>query len=115
VPTMPDAVKPGDMVMPPERELRLWMRASLKEMGLPEDALLNRVLEVVPGFKVDKGGPWTLFRVLAGQAFTASYVAPYPKGREWTFCVRPTTAVYIAATLPPVAGSTEQEAISCEG
>lgn len=52
-------LKVGDVILPPARELRLWMRRRCAEMGLPETALhltIKDVREVQP----DKKGPWLL-------------------------------------------------------
>ena len=40
------SIQAGDVIMPPERELRLWMRRTLAERGLPEEALHITVTEV---------------------------------------------------------------------
>ncbi len=52
-----ETIKPGDVVLPPERELRLWMRRHVAEKGMGEEALHLCVKEVREG-KPDKRGRW---------------------------------------------------------
>ena len=54
-------IKPGDVILPPERELRLWMRERVAEEGLPGDALELTVLDVIEG-RPDKRGRWIKIR-----------------------------------------------------
>ncbi len=82
---MPSDVKAGDLVMPPAREVRLWMRRDCQDKGLEESALLLTVAEVIEGGKIDKGGPWTYIK--------ARYSAEFGGGREINFFVRPTSPV----------------------
>jgi len=51
------SIQAGDVIMPPERELRLWMRRDRAEKGLPESSLYITVTEVVP----DRAG-WVRMR-----------------------------------------------------
>jgi len=50
-------LKPGDKILPPERELRLWMRRDLAQRGLPESALVMTI-EQVELARRDKRGDW---------------------------------------------------------
>lgn len=52
-------VKVGDLVMPPARELNLWMRRTAIARGLPESALHLTVTGIKQG-KPDKGGRWLI-------------------------------------------------------
>lgn len=56
-----DSLKPGDIILPPPRELSLWMRRHIAEANLPEAALHLTVLAVKAGAP-DKRGPWTIVR-----------------------------------------------------
>jgi hypothetical protein len=53
-------LKVGDVVLPPARELSLWMRRRCTEKGLPEAALNLTIKEIHEGMP-DKGGPWIVF------------------------------------------------------
>lgn len=69
-------IKPGDVILPPEREIRGWMRRHCAEHGLTESALNLTVREVKQG-RPDKRGPWLV--VVADQA------PEWNAGRERTF------------------------------
>lgn len=53
-------IKVGDVVLPPERELRLWMRRTIIEKNLPECALHLTVKEI--STHTDKKGLWFKFK-----------------------------------------------------
>ncbi len=75
----------GDKIMPPEREVRLWMRRTLQERNLPESALHMTITEIREG-NPDKNGAWLI--VVADQAPEwFQQCKPYP----FTFKVRPET------------------------
>ena len=80
-------VKPGDQIMPPARELSLWMRRDCAKKGLPEDALLLHVVEITPDYKIDKGGSWTYIKAMYSQEFAG--------GRPFNFFVRPNTHLFL--------------------
>lgn len=50
----------GDVILPPERELRLWMRRHIQEKNLPERALYLTVAELSEA--KDKGGRWIVVK-----------------------------------------------------
>jgi hypothetical protein len=81
-----DALAVGDIVMPPERELRLWMRRDAAERGLTDKDLGIMLTEVREGAP-DTRGRWILF---------SGYLPDhwYKSGRpyKWTFKARPETA-----------------------
>ena len=52
-----DTIKAGDVIMPPEAELRGWMRRHVAQYNLPEEALHLEVKEVYEGAP-DKRGRW---------------------------------------------------------
>jgi hypothetical protein len=76
-------LKPGDVILPPERELRLWMRRENAAMGLPESALNLRV-KTVEEAAPDKRGRWVLV--------TAEHLAPeWSRSYPFKFKARPGT------------------------
>jgi hypothetical protein len=85
------ALRPGDVILPPARELALWMRRDAAAKGLPE-SMLRLTVETIREGAPDKRGPWVI---------VAGYLpdAWYANGRRyvWTFKARP-------ATLWPLAG-----------
>jgi hypothetical protein len=54
-----ELIKTGDMILPPEREMRLWMRRTVAERGLSESALHLTVTETYEG-NPDKRGRWII-------------------------------------------------------
>lgn len=78
-------LKVGDQIMPPAREVRLWMRRDLAARGLPESALYLRITDIREG-QPDKGGRW--FRITADHAVEwHGGCPPYPS----KFSARPET------------------------
>ena len=78
-------LKVGDKIMPPAREVQLWMRRHVQDKGLSESALhltITRIDEGTP----DKRGPWLLF--------TTDQSAEWNQGRNafpFKFKARPAT------------------------
>jgi len=68
-------IKEGDLVLPPEREIRLWMRRALGEKKLAESALLLTVAEVSEG-KPDKKGRWTVVKGRYSREWCGDYANP---------------------------------------
>lgn len=64
-----ETLKPGDVILPPERELRLWMRRTCEERGLDESALYLTVEEAAEGIP-DKRGPWVVLITRHSEAWT---------------------------------------------
>jgi hypothetical protein len=58
--TTANEINIGDVVLPPERELRLWMRRHVQDKNLPESALHLHVTEVSESS--DKRGPWRIIK-----------------------------------------------------
>jgi hypothetical protein len=54
------SLKVGDKILPPARELSLWMRKACAQKGLPESALLLTVTDIRQGMP-DKNGAWLVF------------------------------------------------------
>lgn len=85
-------IKVGDVIMPPARELSLWMRKTAKDRGLDDAALHLTVIEVYEGAP-DAKGRWFVV--------SASYSAQWATNRSpiptMTFRVRPETAMVLIA------------------
>lgn len=52
-------LKIGDVIMPPPREVRLWMRRACRDRGLPELALALTITEITEA-SPDARGAWLL-------------------------------------------------------
>jgi hypothetical protein len=57
--TTAEALKIGDKIMPPAREVQLWMRRACQEKGLPESAMALTIKEIYEG-ATDKRGRWLI-------------------------------------------------------
>lgn len=79
-------IKPGDVILPPEREMRLWMRRTCVERGLDESALYLTVRDVKQGIP-DKRGPWLVVVTDQSPEWNAGHERTFP----FTFQVRPET------------------------
>ena len=89
--TTVESLKPGDVIMPPTREVSLWMRRTLQERGLPESALYLTVTGIDEG-NPDKGGRWLIV--------SADQTAEWLDGRKpspFRFKARPTSPWPLAA------------------
>ena len=75
---------PGDIILPPAREVSLWMRRHLAEHNLPETALYLTVSEVREDAP-DKRGRWVSVKAFHNAAWTTQPGGPFP------FKARPTT------------------------
>lgn len=78
------SIEVGDVIMPPAREVRLWMRRHVAQKGLPETSLHLVVTEVVEA-KADKGGRWLRIRTQHTDALAFNMFA-------FSFKARPNTA-----------------------
>jgi hypothetical protein len=54
-------LKVGDVILPPAREMRLWMRDTMEKEGLDESSMFITVTHVQQG-KPDKNGAWLIVR-----------------------------------------------------
>jgi hypothetical protein len=79
-----EQIKIGDVILPPERELRLWMRRHVREKGLSDEALNLTVTEIKPG-RADKRGPWLVIKTLHATEWGETARFPF------SFTVRPRT------------------------
>ena len=80
-----NTIKPGDTILPPARELSLWMRRNAAERGLSESDLTMTVTEVRDG-QPDQRGPWVWIRAEMSAAWNAGN-----KSLPWVFKARPST------------------------
>ncbi len=80
-----NTLKTGDTIMPPPRELSLWMRRRLQEKKLPESALYLTITSVEEG-NPDKRGRWLIIRTNQTAEWCAGGTL-YP----FSFKVRPET------------------------
>lgn len=80
-----EQVKPGQIILPPERELRLWMRKYLKERQLSEQALYLTVREIYEGSS-DKKGRWLIVKCDQSTEWDAG-----KNNRSFNFKARPAT------------------------
>lgn len=55
------ALQVGDVILPPAREMSLWMRRHARERGLTESALHLTVTQVREG-ATDKRGRWLIIK-----------------------------------------------------
>ena len=78
-----EQIKVGDVILPPEREVRLWMRRYVREHELSDAALHLTVLDVHEG-EPDKGGRWVVFRCQQAAEWGGA-------GLPFVFKARPTT------------------------
>lgn len=78
-------LRPGDVVLPPAREVTLWMRRVLRERGLPDSALELTVVSVRAG-RSDKRGPWLVVTTRQTEAWLAGR-----PGYPFVFKARPAT------------------------
>jgi hypothetical protein len=79
------SLRMGDKIMPPAREVQLWMRRTLEERNLPESALHMTVTEIIEGTS-DKCGRWLVV--------SADQSPEWNEGRKalpFRFKVRPQT------------------------
>lgn len=54
-------LKTGDVILPPAREMRLWMRRTLAEEGRPESDLHITITSIREG-RADKNGAWLIVK-----------------------------------------------------
>jgi len=81
-----DALKVGDVIMPPAREVQLWMRRALAERNLPEAALHLTITGIDEGTP-DKRGRWLIVTTEQTPEWNADRLRPMP----FRFKARPET------------------------
>lgn len=86
-----EQVKPGQVILPPARELSLWMWRHCQEQGLPESAVHLTVREIEEGMP-DKKGRWLIVRCNQSPEWTKGQ-----PGRSFNFKARPSTPWPIVA------------------
>jgi hypothetical protein len=80
-----ESLRAGDVIMPPPREVNLWMRRDIQARRLPETALYLTITDVKEG-NPDKGGRWLII--------SANHTPEWNEGktpRLFIFKVRPVT------------------------
>ena len=80
-----DTLKIGDIIMPPDREVRLWMRRDIQQRNLPESALhlrITSIREAIP----DKRGRWLMIETDQSAEWNAGL-----NPRPFKFKARPET------------------------
>lgn len=80
-------IKVGDIVLPPRREISLWMQRTLAEKGLSPKALELTVVDVREG-KADKKGQWLVIKGQYSREWTKDYGEP-ERDYFMTFKARP--------------------------
>lgn len=81
----------GNVVLPPEREIRLWMKRALAERNLPESALHLTITSIDEGAP-DKKGRWLRFTCQQAPEWFQQ-TKPYP----FVFKARPETPWAVVA------------------
>ena len=81
-----ETLRVGEKIMPPAREVRLWMRRRLDERGLAETALHLTITNIDEGAP-DKNGRWLVITTEATPEWNEGYVRAIP----FRFRVRPET------------------------
>lgn len=85
-----ETLKPGDTILPPPREIQLWMRRHCEERGLAESALHLTVTAIDEGMP-DKKGRWLIIRTLHTPEWCANCVKTDPAAHPFNFKARPET------------------------
>jgi hypothetical protein len=80
------ALKVGNVIMPPAREVQLWMRRHAAERNLSESALHLTITSIHEG-NPDKGGRWLIVTADQTAEWNSDRSRPYP----FKFKVRPET------------------------
>ena len=80
-----EQLKVGDLILPPARELQLWMRRHCQELGLSESALHLTIREKYEGAP-DKRGRWVVVKCDQTKEWNAGR-----QGGSFTFKARPET------------------------
>ena len=75
----------GDVILPPARELQLWMRRHAAEQGFSDSALHLTVREISEG-QPDRRGRWMIVKCAQTAEWNRGQV-----GRAFTFKARPAT------------------------
>jgi hypothetical protein len=85
-----EILKIGDTILPPAREIQLWMRRYCQERGLAESAMHLIVTGIDEGTP-DKRGRWLFVRTRQTAEWCADLVDPDPAKHPFTFKARPQT------------------------
>lgn len=82
-------LKIGDKIMPPKREIQLWMAQTMQEKGLSEKDLALTISDIREG-KPDKNGRWIIIKARYSPAWTRDYADPTAE-HYFPFKARPYT------------------------
>ena len=92
-----ETIRIGDVILPPARELSLWMRRTCAEKGLPESALYLTVREIREA-NPDKRGRWLIIKTEQTPEWNAPnsgnndiWCGPGSRSHSFNFKARPTT------------------------
>ena len=83
-------LKVGNVIMPPPREIRLWMRRALQERNLPETALHLTIVDIYEGAP-DKRGPWVIIKTHQTPEWLSNHSNREPASSPFSFKARPET------------------------
>jgi hypothetical protein len=78
-----ESITVGDVILPPERELRLWMRRDIAARNLTDAALHLTVTEVYEGAP-DKRGRWIVIKATHAAEWNARISGMTIKARPHT-------------------------------
>jgi hypothetical protein len=84
-----ETIQVGDVILPPARELSLWMRRTAREKGLGDEALYLTVTEIREGTP-DKGGRWIVIKSQQTAEWKRDY-RPESTDLPFVFKARPAT------------------------
>jgi hypothetical protein len=73
----------GDVILPPEREMRLWMRREASSRNLTDNALHLTVTEIYEGAS-DKRGRWIVIKAKYSPEFHSGHISMTIKARPNT-------------------------------
>lgn len=82
-----ESLKPGDLILPPERELSLWMRQAALDKGLPYEALYLTVIGSEEG-PPDKGGRWWRIEAVSSRLWRDKWFCGGIEAVPWRFRAR---------------------------
>lgn len=88
--TTVESLKIGDVILPPARELSLWMRRECARRNQPESALYLTITDIHEGAP-DKGGRWIVVKGDQTPEWNEPVLKAGNKPSPFTFRARPTS------------------------
>lgn len=76
-------LKVGDVIMPPAREMHLWMRRRIAEEGRPESDLHITITSIREG-KTDKNGAWLIVKGTGGFLSVGGWTIKMRPDTQWS-------------------------------